>query len=194
MFKAIVNEILIWIEFFLRILPGGMGNRLRRYWFSFRFKTGRQVFIESGCEFLSPGNMTFKEDGIIIGKNSFFTADGGSIEIGAMSAFNRNVHINADVGGKIILGEFVIVGPNVMMRTAGHRFDNISVEIRNQGHIIKDIVIGDNVWIAANVSIVGGVRIGSGAIIGAGAVVTNDIPAMAIAGGVPAKVIRFRYE
>jgi len=193
MSKAIVKEILKWFESFLSVIPGVIGNRLRRYWFSFRFKTRSQVFIETGCEFLSPGTITFKEDGISIGKNSFFSAVGGSIEIGAMSAFNRNVHINADVGGKIILGEYVIAGPNVMMRTAGHRFDDLSMEIRNQGHIIKDIVIGDNVWIAANVSILGGVHIGSGSIIGAGAVVTKDIPAMAIAGGVPARVIKFRH-
>jgi len=192
MFRTIVKEILIWIETFLRFLPGSIGNKLRRHWFRFRFKTRSHVFIEQGCEFMAPSSIMFKEDGIIIGKNCFFTADGGSIEIGAMSAFNRNVHINADVGGKITLGEYVIVGPNVVMRTAGHKFDDLNIEIRNQGHKIKDIVIDDNVWIASNVVILGGVHIGSGAIIGAGAVVTKDIPAMAIAGGVPAKVIKYR--
>jgi acetyltransferase-like isoleucine patch superfamily enzyme len=192
MFRTIGKEILIWIETFLRFLPGSIEYKLRRYWFRFRFKTRSRVIIEQGCEFISPSTIMFKEDGISIGKNCFFTADGGSIEIGAMSAFNRNVHINADVGGKITLGEYVIVGPNVVMRTAGHKFDDLNIEIRNQGHKIKDIVIDNNVWIASNVVILGGVHIGSGAIIGAGAVVTKDIPAMAIAVGVPAKVIKYR--
>lgn len=194
MSRAIFKEILIWFESFLTMIPGGIGNRLRRYWFSFRFKTRKEVFIESGCEFLSPGTMTFKEDGITIGKNSFFTAEGGSIEIGAMSAFNRNVHINASIGGKIVIGEYVIVGPYTVMRTANHRFDDPNLKIRNQGHSVKDIVIENNVWISTNVSILGGVHIGSGAIIGAGAVVTKDIPAMAIAVGVPAKVVKYRDE
>ena len=192
MFRTIGKEILIWFESFLSVLPGSIGNRSRSYWFKFRFKTKSQVFIEPGCEFRAPNSIFFKKDGINIGKNCFFTAVGGSIEIGAMSAFNRNAHINADIGGKIILGEYVIVGPNCVMRTAGHKFDDLGIEIRNQGHKIKDIVIEDNVWIASNVTILGGVNIGSGAIIGAGAVVTNDIPAMAIAGGVPAKVIKYR--
>ena len=64
--------------------------------------------IESGCEFMGAKSINFLEDGIIVGKNCFFTAEGGSIEIGAHSAFNRNVHVNASVGGKIKLGKFVI--------------------------------------------------------------------------------------
>lgn len=192
MLVSIIKEVLLWIEFILAVIPGFLGNRLRRIWYSFRFKTNCKVFIESGCEFIEPKSILFKDDGIIIGKNSFFTAENGSIEIGAMSAFNRDVHINASVGGKIIIGEYVIVGPSVIMRTAGHNFENLNSKIRNQGHIIKDIVIDDNVWIGANVMIVGGVHIGSGAIIGAGAVVTKDIPSMTISGGVPAKVIKHR--
>ncbi|MGO7601667.1 DapH/DapD/GlmU-related protein, partial [Rhizobium ruizarguesonis] len=54
------------------------------------------------------------------------------------------------------------------------------------------IVIGDDVWIGANCVILDGATIGNGAVIAAGAVVTGDIPAMEIAGGVPARVLRSR--
>lgn len=55
-------------------------------------------------------------------------------------------------------------------------------------------VIGNDVWIGRNATIIAGVKIGNGVIIGAGAVVTKDIPDYAIAVGVPAKVIRYRYN
>lgn len=55
-------------------------------------------------------------------------------------------------------------------------------------------VIGSDVWIGNNVLVSSGVRIGTGAIIGAGAVVSKDIPPYAIAVGVPAKVIKYRFE
>lgn len=53
--------------------------------------------------------------------------------------------------------------------------------------------IGNDVWIGYGARILGGVKIGDGAIIAAGAVVTQDVPDYAIVGGVPAKVIRYRF-
>lgn len=56
------------------------------------------------------------------------------------------------------------------------------------------IVIGNDCWIGEGVTFIAGVTIGDGAVILAGAVVTKDVPPYAIAGGVPAKVIRYRYN
>jgi acetyltransferase-like isoleucine patch superfamily enzyme len=78
------------------------------------------------------------------------------------------------------------------MRTADSRFYRIDIPIRNQGHVIRDIIIGEDVWTGAGVIITGGVTIGNGAVIGASAVVTKDVPTMAIAVGIPAKVIKYR--
>lgn len=58
----------------------------------------------------------------------------------------------------------------------------------------KKVVIGNDVWIGAHTVILPGVNIGNGAIIGAGAVVTKDVPPYAIVGGVPAKIIRYRFS
>ena len=62
-----------------------------------------------------------------------------------------------------------------------------------QGNIGKDIVIDEDVWIAANVTLLVGAYIGRGAIVGAGSVVRNQIPPYSIVIGNPAKVIGFKY-
>ncbi len=56
------------------------------------------------------------------------------------------------------------------------------------------VVIGNDVWIGRDVTILPSVTIGNGAIVGAGAVVTKDVPAYAVAVGVPAKILRFRFK
>lgn len=57
----------------------------------------------------------------------------------------------------------------------------------------KDVIVNEDVWIGCNVTLLSGVTIGRGAIIAAGAVVNKTIPPYAIAGGVPAKVIKFKW-
>lgn len=74
----------------------------------------------------------------------------------------------------------------------GKYFDNSPYEnslIRNN----KAVIIGNDVWIGANVVILPGVSIGDGAIVAAGAVVTKDVKPYSIVGGVPAKIIKYRF-
>lgn len=58
----------------------------------------------------------------------------------------------------------------------------------------RSVIIGNDVWIGNNVLIKGGVRIGDGAIVAMGAVVTKDVEPFAIVGGVPARIIKYRFE
>ena len=58
----------------------------------------------------------------------------------------------------------------------------------------KKVIIGNDVWIGSHAIVLGGVKIGDGAVIGAGAVVTKDVPPYAVVGGVPAKVLKYRFS
>lgn len=105
----------------------------------------------------------------------------------------KHVYINfncviLDVG-KVILGDNVMIGPNVSIYAVTHP---IVPEPRIGGalDIGRDVVIGDNVWIGGSCVINPGVRIGDNSVIGAGSVVTRDIPPNVVAFGNPCKVVR----
>ena len=155
-----------------------------------RFKSfGNKIVISRGCEFISPKSISISSN-VTIGKNSFFSAQNGNIKLGKNVAFNTNVHINSSVGGNIFIGDNVLIGPNVVFRTANHKFNNADIPINKQGHKIKDIIIEDNVWIAANCVIIGGVTIKGGSVIGAGSVVNRDVDSNTLVAGVPAKIVK----
>ena len=61
-----------------------------------------------------------------------------------------------------------------------------------QDRVEKDIIVGNDVWIGANSVILSGVKINDGAIVASGSIVTKEVPANAIVGGCPAKVIKYR--
>ena len=191
--QIILAEIIAWLEAVLRGLPGRSGQGVRRLWYARRFRESHRVQIGPYCEFVAPGAMSFR--GVtLISARCYFNAEGGSISVGDWTAFNLGVHLNASCGGKIIIGDRCPIGPGVLMRTANHRFNQPDQFIQEQGHDCADIVIEDDCWIGANAIILPGVHIGRGAVIGAGAVVTKDIPALGIAVGVPARVIKYRGE
>lgn len=107
------------------------------------------------------------------------------------------------------IGRFCSIANNCSVGLATHSLMNISsspiftAKTNGTGHSwtntnsfeeIKRVKIGNDVWIGTRVIIMGGVKIGNGAIIGAGSIVTKDLPDYSIAVGVPAKVIKYRFD
>ncbi|MCX7593606.1 MAG: acyltransferase, partial [Fischerella sp.] len=88
-------------------------------------------------------------------------------------------------------GQHCAIGPGCYITDHDHGLD-LNCTPLEQPMVAKSTQIGDRVWIGANVTILKGVTIGRDSVIGAGSVVTKDIPAQAIAVGVPAKVIKYR--
>ena len=114
---------------------------------------------------------------------------GPGLEIGDRSG----VGINCELYGPVKIGANVMMGPEVVIYTSGHKHDRTDIPMMDQGSDeVRPVVIGDDVWIGRRVMIMPGVTIGNGCVIAAGAVVTKDIPDYSVAGGVPAKVIKSR--
>ncbi len=123
---------------------------------------------------------------------SFRTAE--RITIGAGTHIGEYSTIWAgNATGRITFGEKALLAPRVTV-TASNYGTARGVPPMDQPKVEQDIVIGAGTWLGADVVVLAGVTIGDGAIVAAGAVVTRDIPADAIAGGVPAKVIGWRSD
>lgn len=107
------------------------------------------------------------------------------ISIGSRCFINCNVTM-LDTN-YIEIGDDVLIGPGVVISAATHP---LNAALRTEPKFISHpIKIGNKVWIGANASILSGVSIGDNAVVAAGAVVTKDVPANALVGGVPAKII-----
>lgn len=78
-------------------------------------------------------------------------------------------------------------------RQAGKSFASTNTFVEHSLIEGRKVIIGNDVWIGSNATLMGGITIGNGAIVGAHSLVTKDVPPYAIVGGVPAKVIRYRF-
>lgn len=119
------------------------------------------------------------------------------IEIGNNVSIGPNA-ILYSIYKKIIIGNNVLFGPGVTLVSGDHSIRKIGVTIIDNHEKMPgddaDIIIEDDVWVGANVTILKGVTIGRGSVLAAGAVVTKSTPPYSIAGGVPARVIGYRFN
>ncbi len=110
-------------------------------------------------------------------------------------------------GTTLKIGSYCSIARNVEIFLGGsHRMDWVSTfpfakfypELNHLaqefGVTNGDVIIGNDVWLGRDCKIMSGITIGDGAVIAAGAIVTHDVPAFAIVGGIPAKVIRYRFD
>jgi virginiamycin A acetyltransferase len=135
-----------------------------------------------------------------IGKNLF---DQRKVSIGKGTYGKLNIYQFDKTSGNLQLGMYCSIAPEVDFILDGeHAYNTLSTYPFKSRYLNKydetntkgDIIVEDDVWIGIHAIILSGVHIGRGAIIAAGAVVTNDIPPYAIVGGVPAKLIKYRFD
>jgi len=149
-------------------------------------RTGPFV-IERGCRFeVRPEATLHVGRGVVIRRHALVQVD-GRLTIGSGTFFNRSAHIccfeEIRIGSACRFGEFVSIHDENHLVTSSVRLD------ANQ-FVTAPITIGDRVWVGAKASILPGVTIGDDAVIAAHAVVNRDVPAGALVGGVPARVLR----
>lgn len=129
--------------------------------------------------------------------------DMGLVSVGENSYGELNVTTFSD-RHRLIIGKYVSIAQQVtFLLDVEHRLDCIStypfkVKVlkseRQEAFAKGDIVVDDDVWIGYGATVMSGVHIGQGAVVAAGAVVSKDVPPYAIVGGVPAKVVRYRFN
>lgn len=130
-----------------------------------------------------------------VGRNSYIGSDTNlaNCRIGRFCSISTGITVAADTHPSSV---FVSTSPSFFstLKQNGQSFvkQNKFEEHLQVGDF--NIIIGNDVWIGTNVIIKGAVTIGDGAIVAMGAIVTKDVPPYSIVGGVPAKVIKYRFE
>lgn len=121
---------------------------------------------------------------------------------------NISIHPSSGLGphatlystdARIVIKEHVICGPNLTIITGDHQYrvdqwiDQVGAKEKDPGKD-QDVVIERDVWIGANVTILKGVTVGESSVIAAGALVVKDVPPFSIVGGVPAEVLKMKWD
>ena len=133
--------------------------------------------------------------------NSIFPLDKVTVGNGTYGSLDIELYGNPNT--RVEIGHYCSIARDVrFIADGGHEINKISTYPFNVRYGCEkceattkgSIVIEDDVWIGEKSIILSGIHIGQGAVVAAGAVVTKDVPPYAIVGGVPAKVIKYRFE
>lgn len=114
----------------------------------------------------------------------------GEFSLGAKSVMGQECTISAYQ--HVAIGRECIIADRVMMIDFDHGMVEVERPIREQGIYKRNVDVGHNVWMGYGACVLRGVSVGNNSVIGTNAVVTADVPANAIVGGVPARLIRMR--
>lgn len=198
---------------------GRIATRLAT-WFAPRYKAARQLagFFPAG--YIAP-SATIRHQGFRLGRHVFIDDhalifqdhEGGAVELGDWVSIYRDAILQTGYGGSISIGAHSSVQPRCILSSyvgpiqigqhvmiaAYSVFYSYNHGIA-PGVFIKEqplqsrggIVVEDDVWIGARAIVLDGVRIGKGAVVGAGSVVTKDVPAGAVVGGSPLRILKWR--
>ena len=160
-----------------------------------KIRLGDNIVIDDNCVLDAKGDSNDGieiDDGVFVGRNSILYCKDGNIVIGRNSNLSFNCQIFS--GKQVVVGKNVQIAAYTYLNGGDHSFDRTDIPILRQERSGTGLFLEDGAWIAAGVTVFDGVTIGHDAVVGAGAVVTSDVPAFAVAAGMPAKVIRMRNE
>lgn len=169
--SLIFLEIEGWLYWLVGSLPGSIGILLRNMIYLFLLKK------KKGIVWVQPRVTIVQSNKFTVGRNC---------------GINTGTYINAK--GGISFGDNVLVGSNVTISSGKHPIDGKEPPVFQRPTEPLPIVIEDDVWIGANAVIMPGVTLKKGTVVGAGAIVTKNTEEYSVVAGVPAKVIRYRYE
>jgi acetyltransferase-like isoleucine patch superfamily enzyme len=176
-------------------LPAKLGGRRRGLWLTLRIRAigghvGKRLAVDRGVQVVTArGARWHIGDGVTLGR-------------GVIISVSKDACLS--LGDNVRIGSYVIIGAEesiVLQDRAGvaefssvrdHDHDVAASSMRWGGVVSSPIVLGADCWVARGVAVLRGSMIGADAIIGANAVVRGEIPANALAAGIPARVVRYR--
>jgi acetyltransferase-like isoleucine patch superfamily enzyme len=170
----------------LLVRLGALKLRLGR-----RLRLDGLAFVGPGCS-LEVGKQATLELGrwSWVGHGCKIRVHEGNVSIGAKTVLGQECTISAFQ--HVSIGRECVIADRVMMIDFDHGMVEVERPIRLQGIYKRDVRVGHNVWIGYGACVLRGVTVGDNAVIGTNAVVTRDVPANAVVGGVPARVLRMR--
>jgi acetyltransferase-like isoleucine patch superfamily enzyme len=156
-----------------------------------RWRTDGFVFFGSGLEIEIGvrGRVDFGRF-VWIGDRTKVRCHEGLVEIGRKTVMGQECTITAYQ--HIRIGEQCVIADKAMFIDFDHGVVEVERPIRTQGIYKRDVEVGSNVWIGYGACILRGVRVGDNSVIGTNSVVTKDVPANAVIGGIPARILRMR--
>lgn len=125
-----------------------------------------------------------------IGDGTKIRCHEGVVEIGEKTVMGQECTISAYQ--RVRIGEECVIADRAMFIDFDHGMVETERPIRLQGIYKRDVEVGNNVWIGYGACILRGVHVGDNSVIGTNSVVTKDVPANAVVGGIPARIIRMR--
>jgi acetyltransferase-like isoleucine patch superfamily enzyme len=173
--------------------------RLALRWARLKLRWGKRLQTEGLC-FIGPDvTLEIGRDAVLrlgrwswIGHGTKIRAHEGIVEIGAKTVLGQECTISSFQSVRI--GRECILADRVMLIDFDHGVVEVERPIRLQGIYKRDVQVGHNCWIGYGACILRGATVGDNCIVGTSTVVTKDVPANAVVGGVPARLLRMREE
>ena len=129
-------------------------------------------------------------NGVFVGRNSILSSKNGDIDL----ADGVNIGFNCEVfsASRVQIGRDTLLAAYCYVIGGDHDWSDPTAPVLEQARVSAGVSIGAGAWLGAGVKVLDGASIGDGAVVGAGAVVKGDVPALAIAVGMPARVVGTR--
>jgi acetyltransferase-like isoleucine patch superfamily enzyme len=172
---------------------------LVRYWRLVRLRLLHPDVVTEGMVFLGRRVEIVARPGygrivlgrwVHVGDDTRLRAHEGTLRVGDKVVFGRddtvNCYIDVEIGARTLFADWVYI------TDFDHRFDDLDSPIKDQGIVKSPVRIGPDCWVGVRVSILRGTVVGHGCVLAAHAVVRDEIPDLAVAGGVPARVLKSR--
>jgi acetyltransferase-like isoleucine patch superfamily enzyme len=156
-----------------------------------RMETDGPVFFGRGLQIqIAPGARLRLGRFVWIGDGTKIRCHEGEVIVGRKTVLGQECTISAY--RHVRIGEQCVIADRTMFIDFDHGIVEVERPIRLQGIYMRDVDVGSNVWIGYGACVLRGVQVGDNSVLGTYSVVTRDVPANAIVGGVPARVIRMR--